>query len=73
MSSINSIHAGVCSQKLWGLIFLALELWSGGPDVELGLLTLETSLPNFYPPRVDVVEPIPHLYPSYQSGRVWFL
>ena len=43
-----------CSQKLCGLIFLELESWAGGPDVELGLLTPEISLPNFYPPHVDV-------------------
>ena len=54
MSSINSIPAGVCSQKLWGLIFLALELWSGGPGVGLGLRTPEISFLNFYILHVDV-------------------
>ena len=39
-------------QKLWGLIFLALEPWAGGPGVGLGLLALEIALPNFYPPHV---------------------
>ena len=37
--STNSIPAGFCIQKLWGLIFLALESCAGGPDVGLGLLT----------------------------------
>ena len=30
-----------------GVIFLALEPWSGGPDVELGFLALEISTPKF--------------------------
>ena len=54
VSSTESIPAGFCSQKLWGLIFLALEPWAGGPGVRLGLLTHETSLPNFYAPHVGV-------------------
>ena len=54
VSSTNSIPAGFSSQKLWGLIFVALEPWVGGPGVELGLLTLEISLCNFYPPHVGV-------------------
>ena len=48
-SSTNSIPAGFCSQKLWGLIFLALEPWAGGPSVGPGLRALKISLPNFYP------------------------
>ena len=28
-SSTHSIPTGFCSQKLWGLIFLALESWAG--------------------------------------------
>ena len=52
--STDSIPAGFCSQKLYRLIFLALEPWAGGPDVGLGLLTYEISLLNFYPPDVDV-------------------
>ena len=39
-------------QKLWGLIFLALEPWAGVPG--MGCLAPEISLPNFYPPHVDV-------------------
>ena len=54
VSSTNSIPDGFCSLKLWGLIFLALELWAGGPGVGLGLLAPKISLPNFYPPDVDV-------------------
>ncbi|KAF6119961.1 hypothetical protein HJG60_010328 [Phyllostomus discolor] len=53
-SSTNSVPTGFCSQKLWGLIFLAVEHWAGGPDVELGLLAPEILLPNFYSPHVDV-------------------
>ena len=49
VSFTDSIPAGFCSQKLWGLIFLALEPWAGGPGVGLGLLAREISLPNFYP------------------------
>ena len=46
---LPSVLTGVCSQKWWGLIFLALEPWAGGPAVCLGLLAPEISLPNFYP------------------------
>ena len=42
---------GFCSQKLWGLILLALG-WGAG--MQLGHLAPEISLPNFYPPHVDV-------------------
>ena len=54
VSSTNSIPTGFCSQKLWGPIFLALGPWAGGPGVGLGLLAPGISLPNFYPPHVDV-------------------
>ena len=37
------------SQKLWGLIFLTLELWARWSGVGLRSLT-----PNFYPPHVSV-------------------
>ena len=49
VSYTDSIPTGFCSQKLWGLIFLALEPWSGGPGVGLGLFAPEISLLNFYP------------------------
>ena len=53
-SSTDSVATSFCSQKLWGLIFLALELWAGWPGVGLGFLAPEISLPNFYPPHVGV-------------------
>ena len=53
VSSTDSALTGLCSQKLWGFIFLALEPCAEGPCVWLGLLIPETSLPNFYPPHVD--------------------
>ena len=37
-SSTESIPDGFHSQKLWELIFLALEYWCGGPGMGLGLL-----------------------------------
>ena len=40
--STNPVPTCLHSQKLWGLIFLALGSWDGGPGVGLGLL------PNFY-------------------------
>ena len=42
----NSIPAGIFSQELWGLIFLALETWAEGPGMGLGLLAPEIS-PEF--------------------------
>ena len=66
-SSIASIPAGFHSQKLGGLIFLALESWAGGPGVGLGLLTPDISLPNFYR-RGCEDHPILCWCPSYQSG-----
>ena len=36
----NSIPTDFCSQKLWGLLFLALEPWAGGLGVGLGFLAL---------------------------------
>ena len=50
VSSAHSVPTGYCSQKLWGLIFLEMEPWAGGPGVGWGLLTPKISLPNFYPP-----------------------
>ena len=54
VSSTDSIPAGFCSQKLWGLIFLVLEPWTGWPDVGLGLLASKIPLQNFYLPHTDV-------------------
>ena len=69
VSSIDSILACFCCQKLWGLIFLVLEPWAGEPGMGLGLLVPDISLPNFYPPNV----PVPHLHSFDQSGWTWFL
>ena len=61
-SSTDSIPEGFYNQKLWRLTFMALlpcwGVWCGA-----GLLALEISLPNFYPPHVDVGQPVPHLRP----------
>ena len=40
--------------EAWGLTFLALVPWGGGPVMGLGLLTPEIILPSFYPPHVYV-------------------
>ena len=44
---LTLIPTGFCSQKVWGLIFLALETWASGPNIGMGLLTPEISLLNF--------------------------
>ena len=54
VSSAISIPTGFCRQKLWGLIFLALETWAAGPGVGLEFLALEIPLPNCYPPYTDM-------------------
>ena len=59
-SSTDSIPASFRNQKLWGLIFLALEPWAQGHGVGLGPLAPEISLPNFYPPHMCVGPAIPH-------------
>ena len=46
---------------------------AGWPGVDLGLLTPEISLLNFYLPCMGEESAILHLHPSYQSGRRWFL
>ena len=38
---------GFCSQKLWGLIFPALEPWAVWSGLQLGLLTPKVMLPTF--------------------------
>ena len=57
LSSTDSVPTGFHSQKLRGLTFLALESWAGGPGADLGLLTPEISLLDFYPPHV-CAEPV---------------
>ena len=52
VSSTNLIPIGLCSQKLWGLIFLALQPWAGEPGVGLRLLAPEIYLLNLYPPHM---------------------
>ena len=67
------LQTDFCSQKLWGLIFLALEPWTG--DLVWGR---DSSLPR-YPSRMFTHhtwvwdQPIRHLRPSHQSGWMWFL
>ena len=69
------------SQKLWGLIFLALEPWSGEPIVRLGPLTPEISLLIFIYHMWVWNQPDLCLCPSYRSqwgffnsvvGFLWF-
>ena len=67
-SFTNSIPAGFCSQKFWGLFFLALEPWPWWPGVGLGLLTPETSFLIFMHHMWVRDQLIVHLSPSYQSG-----
>ena len=43
-----------CSQKLWGLIFLALEPQAVESGMSLGLLAPKKSLPYFSPPHINV-------------------
>ena len=60
VSSTDSITAGFCSQKLWGLTFLALEPWAGGPGGRWDPLLLRGHfhsriiLPKFYLPYLSV-------------------
>ena len=44
VSSADPTPTGFYSQKLWGLIFLALEPWTGWSDVGLRSLVLKISL-----------------------------
>ena len=51
--SATPTSTGFYSQKLWRLIFLALETWAGGPDVGLDPLIPEN--PSYVcPPQVGV-------------------
>ena len=60
LSSSASISAGFYSQKLWELLFLALEPWAGGPGCGAGTPLLRQELcscdipPDFYQPQVGV-------------------
>ena len=42
------------SQKLWVLLFLALEPWAGGACCGAGLIAPEIYRLNFYAPHMDV-------------------
>ena len=64
--------AGFYGQKLWGLIFQALEPWAGWPGVGLGCFVPKLSLLNFYAPDVDVV-PAPSMSLCLLPGWIWFL
>ena len=57
VSSTDSFPTAFYSQKLWGLTFLSLEPWAGGPGVGQGLLGPEIFLLNFYLPQVGVGPP----------------
>lgn len=50
-----TIPAGFYSQKLWGILFLALKLWAGGPGVGLEPLDPQGDLHNWnIPPNFDL-------------------
>ena len=54
VSSSDSIPTGFCGQELWGLYLPGTGPREGGTGVGVGLFAPEISLPNFYPPHVDV-------------------
>ena len=67
--------AGICIQKLTGLIFLALKPCVGGPGVRLRLFFPKISLQYFYP-HVDVgpgCSASQCLHVSYQLRWMWLL
>ena len=72
-SSTDSVPASFRNQKLWGLIFLALEPWAPGPGLGLGLLVPKISLPNFCPPHVDVGLAHSTSLPLLQVRWMWSL
>ena len=47
VSSADPTPTGFYSQKLWGLIFLALRPWAGWSGLELGPLATKVTLPIF--------------------------
>ena len=66
---------GFYSQKLWGLIFLALESWAGWSGMELGSFASELSLLILSTTCGCGTTHFasPHLCPSYPSGSMWLL
>ena len=80
-SSTTPIPTCVCSQKLWGLIFLVLEPWAGLSSVGLGFLAQEISLLTFIHhtwvcdchSNLWTSVPLYVSLPSYLSGWMWHL
>ena len=72
-SSTDSTPTGFHSQKLWRLIFLALEPWAGGPGAGLGLLAPEISLRNFYPRECGVSLFLVLALPTSLDGCVFLI
>ena len=72
VSSTDSIPSGFCSQKLWVLIYLALEPGAGEPGVGLGLLTPEISLLIFIHHILAWDQTVPHFCSSNQSQCDFF-
>ena len=62
-----------CSQKIWALIFLPLEHWTGWPCLGLGFVAPEIPSQIFIHHMWVWDQPVPCLCPSYQSGWVQLL
>ena len=54
VSSNNSIPTGFLQPEFMGTYLPGAGTLAWGPDVGLVFLAPETSLPNFYPPHMDV-------------------
>ena len=75
---LTQISAGFHRQNLWGLLFLALEPWAGGPSVGLGLLTPhgEPTQSRYASPVLTVtvgVGPACSLSPPLLPVSIWLL
>ena len=70
--SLSYNPAAFHSQKLWGLLFPALESWAGGPGVWLGPLAHGIPLPIFLRHSWVWDQTVPHLCPSYQAQCSFF-
>ena len=78
VSSTDPTPAGFQSPKLWGLIFLALEPWTGWSGVELGSLAPKMSLHFMsstcgFGTSLFCISAFPPLYSACLSGIMWFL
>ena len=68
-----TIQAGFCSQKLWGLLFLALWAWDGRPVWGWDLLLRSGDVciweipPSVCSPHVSVGPALRHVLPSCQT------